>query len=189
VKDLVPLQPRQDWEEQKKVDTKSPRVKPLQKPPIDRLKHPIGNLEINFDPEPISLMSRKRGRRPDLLNGNSYMDEKEFTSFFRKANSLGEAVKKIRQAYPTYKEVSIYARARRLHLKFRRDGTLIQGEELERLKAAAKLNKGKKKPASSSPSTSPAAATSNATLNTVPLAFRPVLNDVPLPGSSLATKD
>ena len=61
-------------------------------------------------------------------NGSTYMTESQFVNYFKHANSLVEAVKSIVRAHPTYREVSIYARARRMELRYDADGILTQGK-------------------------------------------------------------
>lgn len=70
--------------------------------------------------------------------GNSYMTPEEFVAFFKAANSLGQAVKSIIKAYPGYKDVSIYARARRFGLHYDESGQLHQDTSDEAYEAVRK---------------------------------------------------
>jgi len=46
------------------------------------------------------------------------MSQSTFLSYFRRSSSLSEAVTRITKDYPTYKSVSVYARARRMGCAF-----------------------------------------------------------------------
>ncbi len=61
-------------------------------------------------------------------NGSTYMTEAQFVNYFKNSTSLVEAVKSIVRAHPTYREVSIYARARRMELRYDNNGILTQGK-------------------------------------------------------------
>lgn len=81
-----------------------------------------------------SQMSQDQAQGSDLYsrpNGTTYMSERAFTQYFANAHSLGEAVKTIIRDYPTYREVSIYARARRLKLRYDDKGILMKDKQYD----------------------------------------------------------
>ena len=62
------------------------------------------------------------------------MSSDDFLAYFQRSRSLSEAVKGIVRDYPTYREVSIYARARRLQCKFDSKGRFYQPSSSKKLK-------------------------------------------------------
>ena len=78
-----------------------------------------------------SILTRNAGKRKRPLqmarsHGTTYMSSDDFLSYFQRSRSLSEAVKWIVRDYPSYREVSIYARARRLECKFDAKGRFYQ---------------------------------------------------------------
>ena len=82
-------------------------------------------------PPARSILTRNAGKRkrppqPPRSHGTTYMSSDDFLSYFARSRSLSEAVKWIVRDYPSYREVSIYARARRLECKFDAKGRFYQ---------------------------------------------------------------
>ena len=73
-------------------------------------------------------------------NSTTYMTAEEFIGYFRRSKSLSEAVKRITRYYPSYREVSIYARARRLECRFDERGRFYQ--QRKKADSAVRANGG-----------------------------------------------
>ena len=87
-------------------------------------------------PPPRSILTRSGGKRGRGVSagagdsarshGTTYMSSDAFLQYFKGSRSLSEAVKGIVRDFPSYREVSIYARARRLECKFDSRGRFFQ---------------------------------------------------------------
>ena len=86
----------------------------------------------------LTIVTRANGKRPHTSaaarrqsaaissNSTTYMTAEVFIEYFQRSRSLSEAVKRITRDYPSYREVSIYARARRLECRFDDRGRCYQ---------------------------------------------------------------
>ena len=99
----------------------------------------------------LTIITRLNGKRPrpsarrpstacSISNSTTYMTAEQFISYFQDSRSLSEAVKRITRDYPSYREVSIYARARRLQCRFDERGRFYQPST--KAKAAASARNG-----------------------------------------------
>ena len=97
----------------------------------------------------LTIVTRANGKRPhpssaaarhqsttSNSNSTTYMTAAEFITYFQRSRSLSEAVKSITHDYPSYREVSIYARARRLECRFDHKGKFYQPTKKAKRKAA-----------------------------------------------------
>ena len=112
---------------------------------------PVSSHRSESPPNPrrtLTIVTRSNGKRPRpsparrqstaiTSNSTTYMTADEFTQYFRRCRSLSEAVKRITKDYPSYREVSIYARARRLQCRFDGKGRFYQPNKKAGTKQAA----------------------------------------------------
>ena len=97
----------------------------------------------------LTIITRANGKRPHptsaarrqsaaaTSNSTTYMTADLFIDYFQRSRSLSEAVKRITRDYPSYREVSIYARARRLECRFDERGRFYQPSKKGKSKTAA----------------------------------------------------
>ena len=121
-------------------------------PSASSLPHsPASRASVSSPPSPapsppnprrtLTIITRANGKRSHTTaaarrqsaavtsNSTTYMAADVFIDYFHRSRSLSEAVKRITRDYPSYREVSIYARARRLECRFDEKGRFYQPQK------------------------------------------------------------